>query len=317
MSQISAYAVGVGLSLALNTNELQLGFGHVRIHLDKKIGGAVLNAISAGQWYHVVAIKKGSGTLNATTLPDILEIYINGEKKTLSHGGGTGTLNVGTDHWLIIGSIQDTHSTAEEFKGNVSSIKYYDTALTAEEVKTLYDMGRTGSVANPQPLHIAAPLYAPGVSIQTVAENVHDIVTYPSATSRTITPLTINIKPRFTNSKILLHWMINAEIGENNVVVVYRNGIKIGYNTSIADAIWVGLASAIYDINMDSTIENLNISWIDTPGTTENLEYSIVVKSANTSSFPVYLNRTVGSGAAGTTSFERTVSFKSATEIAH
>jgi hypothetical protein len=141
MSQISAYAVGVGLTLALNTNELQLGFGYA-YSSGQQIGGAVLNAISAGQWYHVVAIKKGSGTLNATTLPDILEIYINGEKKTLSHGGGTGTLNVGTDHWLIIGSIQDTHSTTEEFKGNVSSIKYYDTVLTAEEVKTLYDMGR-------------------------------------------------------------------------------------------------------------------------------------------------------------------------------
>ena len=141
MSQISAYAVGVGLTLALNTNELQLGFGYA-YSSGQQIGGAVLNAISAGQWYHVVAIKKGSGTLNATTLPDILEIYINGEKKTLSHGGGTGTLNVGTDHWLIIGSIQDTHSTAEEFKGNVSSIKYYDTVLTASEVKTLYDMGR-------------------------------------------------------------------------------------------------------------------------------------------------------------------------------
>jgi len=143
MTQISAYAVGVGLTLALNTNELQFGFGYA-YSSGQQLGGAVLNAISAGQWYHVVAIKKGSGTLNATTLPNILEIYINGEKKTLSHGGGTGTLNVGTEHWLIIGAIRKLLSdrTNEEFIGNVSSIKYYDCALTAEEVKTLYDMGR-------------------------------------------------------------------------------------------------------------------------------------------------------------------------------
>ena len=143
MTQISDYAVGVGLTLALNYNELQLGFGYA-YSSGQQIGGAVIDAISAGQWYHVVAIKKGSGTLNATTLPDILEIYINGEKKTLSHGGGTGTLNVGTDHWLIIGAIRKLLSgrTSEEFIGNVSSIKYYDTALTANEVKTLYDMGR-------------------------------------------------------------------------------------------------------------------------------------------------------------------------------
>ena len=143
MTQISDYAVGVGLTLALNYNELQLGFGYA-YSSGQQIGGAVIDAISAGQWYHVVAIKKGSGTLNATTLPDILEIYINGEKKTLSHGGGTGTLNVGTDHWLIIGAIRKLLSgrTSEEFIGNVSSIKYYDTVLTANEVKTLYDMGR-------------------------------------------------------------------------------------------------------------------------------------------------------------------------------
>ena len=40
--------------------------------------------------------------------------------------------------------------------------KLYDTALTAEEVKTLYDMGRTGSVANPQPLHISGPVNVMG-----------------------------------------------------------------------------------------------------------------------------------------------------------
>ena len=81
-------------------------------------------------------------------------------------------MNVGTDHWLIIGAIRKLLSgrTAEEFIGNVSSIKYYDTALTAQEVKTLYDMGRNGSVANPQPLHIAAPLYAPGVPVQIVSK---------------------------------------------------------------------------------------------------------------------------------------------------
>jgi hypothetical protein len=282
-------------------------------------GGGNLNlyytdgSIKAGTWYHMVVVIEPTGT---DVTQNHVRFYLDGVLQTTSNSGSSGTIDLGDGapprmHWLW------QESSTVYYDGSVSNIKLHDTALTAEEVKTLYDMGRTGSVANPQPLHIAAPLYAPGVSIQTVAENVHDIVTYSSATSRTITPLTINIKPRFTNSKILLHWMINAEIGENNVIVVYRNGIKIGYNTSIADAIWVGLASAIYDVNMDSTIENLNISWIDTPGTTENLEYSIVVKSANTGSFPVYLNRTVASGAAGAASFERTVSFKSATEIAH
>jgi hypothetical protein len=157
MSQISAYAVNVGFNLVLNYDHLQIGIGGVYSASNGR-GGAALNAIIAGQWYHVVGIKKGAGEINSTTYDDIFEMYINGEKKTLTHGGGTGTLNMGANHWLIIGAIRDVHSTTEEFIGDVSSIKYYDTALTAQEVKTLYDMGRTGHIVNPQPLHIAAPV---------------------------------------------------------------------------------------------------------------------------------------------------------------
>ena len=275
--------------------------------------------VTTGQWYHITCVYTG-GVSSATSQT----IYVNGVKYAFNiFAGAGGALNfdANRDRILMLGRLP--WGTSSDLDGSISNFKLYDCALTAEEVKTLYDMGRNGSVANPQPLHIAAPLYSPGASIQTVAENVHDIVTYSSATSRTITPLTIHIKPKFANSKILLHWMINAEINENNVVVVYRNGVKIGYNTSITDANWVGLASAIYDVDLNSTIENLNISWIDAPGTTENLEYSIVVKSANTASYPVHLNRTnsqstsgTATTAAGNNSYERTVSFKSATEIA-
>ena len=237
MTQISAYAVGVGLTLALNYNELQFGFGYA-YSSGQQIGGAVLNAISAGQWYHVVAIKKGSGTLNATTLPNILEIYINGEKKTLSHGGGTGTLNVGTDHWLIIGAIRKLLSgrTSEEFIGNVSSIKYYDCALTAEEVKTLYDMGRNGSVANPQPLHIAAPLYSPGTIVQ--VENTLKLDTFLSAggqstvTLQDIPGMNVTIHPKFQNSKFLVSFVANVGTSGHAYLRVKRT--QDGVSTEIA-----------------------------------------------------------------------------------
>jgi hypothetical protein len=141
MSQISAYAANVGLNLILNYNDLQIGIGGL-YSSSTAVAGVAVDAISPGQWYHIVVIKKGVGEINSTTFDDIFEMYINGEKKTLTHGGGTATLNIGTDNWLIIGAIKDVLSTSEEFIGDVSSIKYYDTALTAEEVKTLYDMGR-------------------------------------------------------------------------------------------------------------------------------------------------------------------------------
>ena len=110
--------------------------------------------------------------------------------------------------------------------------------------------------------------------------------------------------------------MINIELGENNLFSIYRNGIKTGYNTSVPDNIWVGAMSAAYDLNVDSTPENMYLAWIDTPNTTGVLEYTIVVRSASTSSYPVYFNRPATGAAVGQTNREITVSFKCATEIA-
>jgi hypothetical protein len=59
---------------------------------------------------------------------------------------------------INLGMRPDGGGSTEYFKGYQSNPKIYECTLTAEEVKTLYNMGRTGSVANPQPLHIAAPM---------------------------------------------------------------------------------------------------------------------------------------------------------------
>jgi len=324
MSQISAYAVGVGLTLALNTNELQLGFGYA-YSSGQQIGGAVLNAISAGQWYHVVAIKKGSGTLNATTLPDILEIYINGEKKTLSHGGGTGTLNVGTDHWLIIGSIQDTHSTAEEFKGNVSSIKYYDTALTAEEIKTLYDMGRNGSVANPQPLHIAAPLYSPGTivqveqSIKTDTFSTNGAGNHPLSPGNDVPGLAVTIHPKFANSKILVSYTVSTGAYGRAYLRIQRKqgGVTTNIEAPVGpEANTDGRGKATTSHNGGGEPDSQSFEYYDAVGGTEPITYQIQAWTYH-STYYVYVNRghADGNGSDNGTYWARTLSSITAREV--
>ena len=282
-----------------------------------------------GKWVHMTVVFKGTG------LEDC-EVYIDNVKlspRGVSSNPTTDHTITGTNN-LTIGS--HPNGTSYNLGGKIANFRLFSRALSSDEIYQLYayqkedfghgdlsmtlKAGRLG-IGTSEPraaLDVRGGIYAPGVSIQTVAENVHDIITYPSATSRTINPLTIRITPKFATSKILLQWMINIELIENNLFVIYRNGIKIGYNTSITDNSWVGAMSAAYDLNVDSTLENMYLAWIDTPNTTNVLEYTVVIKSANTTSYPVYFNRTAwsGYGVGGGSGHERTVSFKCATEIA-
>jgi hypothetical protein len=112
------------------------------------------NTFTDGTWFHVVCIYKGGGAS-----PTYKELYVNGIKITLSlsgHSTSGDPLNF-TNPTLSLGGEHNGRSDYY-FNGSISNFKLYDTALTAQEVKTLYDMGRTGSVVNPQPLHIAAPM---------------------------------------------------------------------------------------------------------------------------------------------------------------
>jgi hypothetical protein len=67
------------------------------------------------------------------------EIYVNGVKETIT-GGTTSVLNL-TGTQITFGD-STLYDGAADFRGSISNFKLYDTALTAEEVKTLYDMGR-------------------------------------------------------------------------------------------------------------------------------------------------------------------------------
>jgi hypothetical protein len=89
------------------------------------------------RWYHMVVVYRG-GAVNVTNV----DYYIDGVKKSISNQSGTegtGTLAI-DENALMLGD--NPPSGGNPFKGSMSQFKLYDTALTAEEVKTLYDMGR-------------------------------------------------------------------------------------------------------------------------------------------------------------------------------
>jgi len=95
------------------------------------------NLITDTSWHHIVAIYRG-GTPSTTTM----SLYLDNVDVTdnLNYSTGSQAANFDpNDCDLVIGS---TINTSSDVNGKISNFKLYDTALTAEEVKTLYDMGR-------------------------------------------------------------------------------------------------------------------------------------------------------------------------------
>ena len=89
--------------------------------------------ISSYTWYHVVVTYEG-----ATVTTSTKKFYVNGTAVTTSDISSGNAVNF-TDPVVILG---ERTVGGNEVNGSISNFKLYDTALTAEEVKTLYDMGR-------------------------------------------------------------------------------------------------------------------------------------------------------------------------------
>tara|TARA_R110000851_G_scaffold291906_1_gene446274 strand:+ start:61 stop:687 length:627 start_codon:yes stop_codon:yes gene_type:complete len=68
-------------------------------------------------------------------------MWIDGVELSVATAGAATALNLSANTEMRIGRRQSTGS-ANHFDGSMSQFKLYDTALTAEEVKTLYDMGQ-------------------------------------------------------------------------------------------------------------------------------------------------------------------------------
>ena len=101
-----------------------------------------------GKWVHV------TGTRTGRTAG--YKLYINGVDWTPNMTQSIGTaLTLPDNAQVTIGSRSD--GTTYNTEGHISNFKLYDVALTAEEVYTLYDMGRCSS-AIPKAIHIMGGL---------------------------------------------------------------------------------------------------------------------------------------------------------------
>lgn len=96
--------------------------------LNNYIAGNVQSntTLSAGVWYHACVTKSGTTTTH----------YLNGNQD----GSGTNGNNISGTNPFTIGNGHDY--TSEAFQGDIASLKFYNRALTANEVKQNFNAHR-------------------------------------------------------------------------------------------------------------------------------------------------------------------------------
>jgi hypothetical protein len=158
--------------------------------------------------------------------------------------------------------------------------------------------------------------YMPNEVIQVVTIMTHDRVTYslPQDNLITITPVNISITPRFSSSKILVQWTLNGEDHHDTSFCVLRNGTLIGFNTQAGNVRWSGVIAGDYDVDHNSTPNNIKIEWFDNPGTTSSVTYSVAARPSSQYTGWYALNRTINR--LGEDAYENGVSTAIAWEIA-
>ena len=155
-----------------------------------------------------------------------------------------------------------------------------------------------------------------GSIVQTVYARTDARTFYTSLISgngTTVTDLNISITPRSATNRLIVQWMINAELHQDNVILIHRDGALIttageeGRN-SISNNRWVGYASAFYDQNEDSTPSNWLIQYSQIAGSTAARTYAPAVRSSSGTQYTLALNRTIGSAGGGQDFYENMVS---------
>jgi hypothetical protein len=97
--------------------------------------------LETNKWYHVCLTYPGSASANQ-------KLYINGELQTITDTGSYSTeaLNITTITDMRVGALNADGTNYLD--GSASKIKFWNVALTAEEVAAEYALGRTGKSIN-------------------------------------------------------------------------------------------------------------------------------------------------------------------------
>ena len=141
--------------------------------------------------------------------------------------------------------------------------------------------------------------------------------TYGTASaSQAITNFTVNITPQSTSSIIKLEANLvyeSANAAWSTMWFFFRDSTKLANTQASPGNRIIGISPGLtsLDSNNESSLEQTTLTYFDDPSTTSAIDYKLGVMSITNNNF--FINRTVND--TDTTSFDRGVSFISATEI--
>jgi hypothetical protein len=142
-SWYAVYGIGGNVTFSGN-NSITVYIGASRFRLESR-GGSYRDygyTFKHGKWVHMAVVYDGTGGY------DNFDIYMDTVKLGLgsASSNGTAAITLPTENQTVrFGSTAEASPGATSgsyLAGAMSSVKFYDTVLTAEEVKTLYNMGR-------------------------------------------------------------------------------------------------------------------------------------------------------------------------------
>jgi hypothetical protein len=171
----------------------------------------------------------------------------------------------------------------------MASIMRFDTLQNTAGVDAL-TIGATGQV------------YIPGsvVQVRYLRTDVRSTWSAsPSGNGLTVSDLAINITPKFSNSRLIMQWMINGEIHHDSVFLIHKDASLItttgetGFNSVTGNIRSSGYASGLYDQNEDSTPTNLFLQYSAISGSTSSMTFAPAVRSSSGGTYTLALNRTI------------------------
>ena len=126
--------------------------------------------------------------------------------------------------------------------------------------------------------------------------------------------LEVRITPKFSTSKIYIYGQVSVNMAANDAIMVILNKGGSVLSGAVGDA-ETGRTqiTASEEINYDFSNTSIPFQYLDSAGSTSELVYAPGLSISNTSSYTVYMNRTVDD--ANNTSYGRAISVITAMEV--
>jgi len=200
--------------------------------------------INRNQWHHVVVVKRGTGTIAATTAYQ--GIFVDGVEITqLTRHGGVRTQALGSIDNISIGSDFNgaPGSFGTGFNGCVSKPQIWSVALEPSEIKKLYRLGRTGR---------SMVINETAVGIGKAPEAHLDVRG------------SLNVTGNFNGNSPLKFYRFRLQLPLNNTGTSYirRNDGAAGFPSDYDDTKIISISSVIYNCNGDVVMgQGEDTSW--------------------------------------------------------